>query len=110
MVKNYTRVNVLLPLKQETLKVINGIIKMFCQDFGGVTHSRTGIPPTFEGLWFDEGAKRIVADRIIWLWTDVDLSNGIDIERYFIKFKHKYERMLKEKEIWITFQNTTRII
>lgn len=110
MLKHYTRVNVLLPIKSETIKVFKGIVKRFCQDFGGVSYTKPHVSSQIEGVWVDDKTGEVIRDQHISLYIDVDLSKGINLEKYFSKFKKKYEKLLKESEIWIMSQRAVRVV
>jgi len=109
MLKQYMRVNILVPMKPETRKTFTGMIKRLCRDFGGVTYVKPHLPSQVEGMWFDDQTGEIIRDQHISLWIDVDVSNGIDVEGYFATFKKKYEKLLKESVLWIMSHSAVRV-
>jgi hypothetical protein len=109
MLRQYLRVNILLPIKPEINKVFKGIVKKFCEDFGGITYIKPHISSQVEGIWIDDQTGKIIQDQHISLWIDVDLSNGIDVEKYFTTFKKTYEKLLNESVIWIMSHDAVRV-
>lgn len=108
--KNYTRVEIFLPLNETTLPKISNIITELRDKFGGITFTRTTYPTQFVGWYIEEkeGKKIIYEDNIIWLMVDVDIEKIPDIEDYFLKFKSVKEMELQEGEIWITCHSISR--
>ena len=107
--KQYKRVNILLPIKPETRKAFKAIVKKLCDDFGGITYSKPHIPSEVKGIWLDPLTGNIINDHHISLLIDVDSSNGINVDKYFSQLKKNLEKSLDENLIWILYQNAVRI-
>lgn len=108
--KNYTRVEIFLPLNETTLPKIFNIITELRDKFGGITFTPPAYPTQFVGWYIEEkeGKRLIYEDNIIWLMVDVDIEKTPDIESYFLKFKSVKEMELQEGEIWITCHPISR--
>lgn len=108
--KNYTRVEIFLPLNETTLPKISNIIAELRDKFGGITSTRPAYPTQFVGWYIEEkeGKKTIYEDNIVWLMVDVDTERIPDIENYFLNFKSVKEMELQESEIWITCHPISR--
>ncbi len=110
--RDYTRVEIFLPLNEATLPKIHNIITELRDKFGGITSSRATYPTTFVGRYVEkkESKTTVYEDSIVWLMIDVDTEQIPDIENYFLKFKSVKEMELQENEIWVTCHSISRFI
>ena len=108
--RDYTRVEIFLPLNEATLPKIYNIITELRDKFGGITSSRATYPTTFVGQYVErkEDKTTVYEDSIVWLTIDVDIEQIPDIESYFLKFKSVKEMELQQNEMWITCHPISR--
>jgi|SRR3989344_3840098 len=109
MFKDYTKVNIFLPLTPKSVPQIRKIIIELREQFKGLTISRTNKPTPFIGYFIDDNGNLWV-DQVICFYIDIDAEDEIDLEKYFLDFKEKYEKELGECKIWIIVYAVSRII
>lgn len=103
LLKNYTRVEIFLPLNNITLPKSPSIIAELNDKFGGITSTRIKYPTDFVGWYIEEknNKKTVYQDDIVWFIVDVDITKNPDFVDYFLNFKSVKEVELQESELWI---------
>jgi hypothetical protein len=112
MDKDYVRVFMLMPVKFETIQMLEVILLTLSCRFDGATYAEKNISIIMEvmGIWIDNTIRALRRDKHVLIIVDVDITKHLNYVKYFSNFKHEYEKKLKEKELWITFQPIKRVV
>lgn len=110
--RNYTRVEISLPLNSITLPKSRDIIATLNDKFGGITHTKIKYPSDFVGWYIGKknGKKKLYQEHIIWLMVDVDIEKHPGVEDYFLDFKSARETEFKESKLWIICYPVSRFV
>lgn len=111
MIKKYSRINILVPKKQETRKALKNIYKTLREIFTGYTEEDVliVIRPA-RGIWKDTENGKIISDRHTSINVDFDSSKGTTIIKHFADIKKTWEKQFNEQEIYATIQSILRIV
>lgn len=111
-IRNYTRVEIFLPLTTITLPKSRGIIATLNKKFGGITHTKIKYPSDFVGWYIGKkkGRKKVYQEHIIWLMVDVDIEKHPGVEDYFLSFKSAKETEFGEDKVWIICYPVSRFV
>jgi hypothetical protein len=110
------RVEICLPYrnKPEYITTINWVIERFRSQYMGVTLSIHQPLPVFRGFYFSDEEQRVLRDRVIYVFCDVEIHPEHEVEEleaYLRVIKEELHlRLEDEKEFWITYYPLTRIV
>jgi hypothetical protein len=92
---------------------IQSAFKELEDKFGGYTTSSPVGTPRDRGYWKNPATEKVYFDFIYIIHIDVvdnsDLTNIRSAIQFFQRFRLKYTKVFKQNEIYITFENVTKI-
>lgn len=111
--KAYTRVWLIMPITEKTIKRIDEIVTEFVKKYKGGTRSQARIPAEFIGYYIPQEEDIIIEDYVVLMFFDIDISEQTnfiqDLER-FKREKEGIDKELGEEEIYITIENIYRVV
>ena len=107
MPTDLTRIEISIPLNDNTLPVINDFIGFILLEFNGCTLSRPIIPSPFQGYWLNPENNTMKEEDTMLMIIGVNpkqKNNFLD----YLSMIDKYIKKTGEKESWITISSMTR--
>jgi hypothetical protein len=111
MSTQYIRTFILLPIKRKTSRLLKRILHVLSVQFGGATLIDKKIPLILRvlGAWLDKDIKRMVTERHLLLIVDVESSRVTDVDKCLSGLIRECKIMLRQKEIYMTYQPIRRV-
>lgn len=100
-----TRLEVMVPLNENTFEVVEKIRDYVVRIFGGITNSRLVYPSAFEGYWSGATKPENVAMFVVY-YRMQDHPRALDALKSFAKMLLQ----TGEVETWLVFQPCSRIV